>query len=127
MKKLISYLVIYFLLSSCEKIEIETQQFSSKQWKSDKSGCNGQRLKMRSALMDVQDLVKGKPESQVVEILGKPDGVDLFKRGQKFFIYQINNPACKADTALPAIYAEIRFNSIDIASELSLVQSNNLK
>jgi hypothetical protein len=125
MTKLLYLLPISLMFLACQKLDIETAEFSSSQWKSDRLGCKGSRLALKNGISGIQELIKGKPESQVVEILGKPDRVDLFKRGQKFFVYWLNNPECKADSLQPNIYTEIRFNSIDIASELSVVQTNN--
>ncbi len=112
-------------LSACKEETIENEMFSSEKWKSDKLGCLGNRLRLRQGLLSQQDQIKGLTESQVISILGRPNRIDLFKRGQKFFVYLVNNPNCMADTTLPPMQVEIRFNSLDISSEVSLIQSPN--
>ncbi|ELR68811.1 hypothetical protein C900_05824 [Fulvivirga imtechensis AK7] len=67
----------------------------------------------------VKDQLKGLNQDEMVKVLGKPDKNELYKRNQKFFIYEIAGAkACTPpDEASSYIYLSIRFNATGLAKE----------
>ena len=86
----------------------------------DPNGCKGNRLSISTTLEDNLELLKGLDQSEIVELLGKPDRNELYKRNQKFFYYQIT-PAedCAAShKAEENSYLSIRFSATGFAREV---------
>lgn len=64
--------------------------------------------------------LQGLSESQIIELLGRPDQNELYKRNQKFFSYYLqSSPACLTDS-LPPVKLVLRFNAMGRAKEVSL-------
>ncbi|HEX6892106.1 MAG TPA: hypothetical protein VF141_15470, partial [Chryseolinea sp.] len=53
-------------------------------WKNDKKGCAGERLEMKEAILSQKDKLLALSELDIVDLLGKPDQEELYKRNQKF-------------------------------------------
>ena len=64
--------------------------FNTDLWKSDKDGCQLERLKLYNILMDNQEQLLGMNTHQIIKLLGNPERNELYKRNQKFFIYTIS-------------------------------------
>lgn len=59
-------------------------------------------------------------ELQIVELLGRPDQNELYKRNQKFYYYFLQpSPDCPAP-APEALRLVIRFNAMGLAKEVSI-------
>jgi hypothetical protein len=93
---------------------------NQKEWKEDKNGCLRKRVFMISNLKEQKNKLQGLSESQVIELLGRPDQNELYKRNQKFFSYFLQNgPACSLDS-LATIKLVLRFNAMGRAKEISV-------
>jgi hypothetical protein len=128
-----SKIVLYasFLLAlSCNSkpANVDIEGFNSYQWKRDKYGCGNRRLTMRDAVVAAQDQFTGLTEKEVISVLGKPDGHELYGRGQKFLVYLTEpNPRCRAKNynsnrpeKVPSVY--VRLDALGRANEVFIEQ-----
>ena len=113
------FLGIIVLLYSCDK-PVDLPDFDESQWQSDHNGCSGVRLQMLDNLEQAKEHIKGLSEDEVVRVLGKPDKNELYKRNQKFYIYEIDNAEeCGQKTeGADHVYLNIRFNATGLAKEV---------
>jgi len=120
--RLLSVILFMFLISCGKKLP-ELQGFDRAEFVSDTHGCEGKRLKMITLL----DTEKGKllalDEMQIVNVLGKPDENELYKRNQKFYYYDLTpSPEfCKGtQTDTTSRRLVIRFNAMGLAKEVDI-------
>lgn len=118
-------LVAFISLSSCNSTSEnpEINGFNAYQWQRDKYGCSGIRSKMVSPLLEGQEKVYGYREQNVISFLGKPDGQELYRRGQKFLIYFTEpNSNCQGqegeDTKIEKGTLYIRLDALGKVNEL---------
>lgn len=86
-----SFFIISF--TNCNK-KIELNGFDSAAWKEDKSGCLGKRYKQLTALNQMTEQLSGIGESQMLDILGRPNRYELGERGVRNYEYYL-----KGDTS----------------------------
>lgn len=116
-------LTIFIYLTACNnKANVDLPGFDEEKWKSDVNGCNGDRAAMEGKLAEVKDQLKGMTEEEIVEVLGNPDKHELYKRNQKFYIYNMENaPACADnDKKKTYTYFSIRYNATGLAKEVMI-------
>jgi len=109
-----------FLLFSCGKPLPELQNIDTVRWKEDRNGCTGSRQGMVEAIREQRNELLALKEMQIVQLLGRPDGNELYERNQKFYYYNLSpgkNCGFKDSTALQL---EIRFNAMGIAKEVQV-------
>ncbi|UII19062.1 hypothetical protein [Fulvivirga ligni] len=119
-------LIALFALSviSCQPKTADIPDFDEVVWKEDINGCSGKRAAMSEQLDSHREVIKGLNQDEVVELLGKPDKNELYKRNQKFFIYEISNAeSCDNQTQGPHTYLSIRFNATGLAKEVLIYKS----
>lgn len=106
-------------LSACDK-SIDIPGFDESKWQSDHNGCSGIRLQMIDDIKQAKEHLKGLSEDEIGRVLGKPDKNELYKRNQKFYIYEIANAGeCgTTDDKSDHIYLNIRFNATGLAKEI---------
>ena len=105
---------------SCENAMPVIEGLNQKEWKEDKNGCQQKRASMISQLKEQKNKLQGLSESQVIELLGRPDHNELYKRNQKFFSYFLQNgPACATDSST-TIKLVVRFNAMGRAKEIAV-------
>ena len=112
-----SLLLLLFLIA-CGKPLPTLDGVDLQRWRADKNGCAGDRAASSDALARQTELLKALSEMQIVELLGKPDQHELYKRNQKFYTYYLDaSPRCPspADTARQLT---IRFNAMGLAKEV---------
>lgn len=120
-----SPLVLLFCLSACTRPLPELEGVNREVWIGDKNACNGKRALMEAALDTEKEKLKGLSEMDVVELLGKPDENELYKRNQKFFSYYVTpGPDCDDHEELPRKLV-IRFNAMGYAQLVSLSQTGH--
>lgn len=98
------------LIGACSSTP-EIAGLDSKAWKSDIGGCEGIRASQLESI-DLEESIIGVTESDIVRLMGKPDQNELYKRNQKFYVYELG--PC-GETAAP--YLQIRFSATNIARE----------
>ena len=97
-------------------------KLSSNHWKSDKNGCLGKRLDLLPELIAIREKLKGQTQNQIIQLLGKPDQQEIYKRSQKFFTYYISgNNSCN-DHEKDMVYLQIRFNALGNSNEVLIVK-----
>ena len=70
-----------------------------------------------NALLRQKDKLKGLSQDDIVEVLGKPDQNELYKRNQKFFYYLLSpGKACGSDSTAHRL--SLRFNAMGFAKEV---------
>lgn len=90
-------------------------------WKDDKQACHGARSTMVSAMESQSKKLLALSQQEVIELLGKPDENELYKRNQKFFYYFVQPSASctNSGTSNPKKLV-IRFNAMGLAKEVSV-------
>ncbi|HEX5170711.1 MAG TPA: hypothetical protein VFW11_16170, partial [Cyclobacteriaceae bacterium] len=79
--------MILVVAISCGKSLPEISGVDLTSWKKDHQGCNGARKSMEDALQAQKNKLLGLSEMEIIELLGRPDENELFKRNQKFYHY----------------------------------------
>ena len=122
--RLPSFLIFAVLLISCGKDLPELKGIDHNLWIQDKNACNGSRSKMMQAIDGEKEKLLVLKETQIVELLGRPDKNELYKRNQKFFFYYLSpGKLCNAENdSLPDLSSKlvIRFNAMGLAKEVSI-------
>jgi hypothetical protein len=108
-----------FLLCSCGPSHPHLDGVDEPSWKNDKNGCKGERVQMIDSLLSQKEKLLGLSELDIVEVLGKPDKQELYKRNQKFYYYFIApSPDCHLPTGVDSRQLVIRFNAVGLAKEI---------
>ncbi len=123
--KLCNYLSFcyVFLLLSCQK-SIDLQGFDNQAWKQDAKGCQNKRLALFAEFeQKIKPQLKGLTEKELIDLLGRADKQELFKRSQKFYSYYIEagNQCGQAAQANTARRLQIRIDAINQVSEIVLL------
>jgi hypothetical protein len=103
------------LALACSRPTPELKDFDAAAWKADRQGCTGQREAQLASLLQQREQLKALTELQIVEVLGRPNRNELYKRNQKFFRYHVRG--CSA--VAPARQLTIRFNAMGRAKEVA--------
>lgn len=109
----ILFLILTFSCSSTPEIA----GFDSTRWKADTKGCMGIRAEMVQTA-SLEETLIGISESDIVELMGRPDENNLYKRNQKFYIYYLGT--CE-DTA-QGPYLQLRFSATNVTREAMVYQ-----
>ncbi len=113
-------LICLVTFASCENAMPVIEGLNQKEWKEDKNGCLRKRASMTSHLKEQKNKLQGLSESQVIELFGRPDKNELYKRNQKFFTYYLQNgPPCAVDS-LTTIKLVVRFTAMGRAKEIAV-------
>jgi hypothetical protein len=118
----LSILITAALQSSCGKDLPVLTGIDQQVWKDDKNACTEKRTAMIDGITSQKEKLLGLSESDVVELLGKPDRNELYKRNQKFYYYFIQpSKDCQMKPKVdhPA-HLVVRFNAMGLAKEISI-------
>ncbi|MBI1770366.1 MAG: hypothetical protein HYR67_18505 [Bacteroidetes bacterium] len=116
MQKLIILLV--WAAFSCGKPLPQLEGIDMKQWKADKLGCSGFREKSLDIFSSQKNKLKGLSEADILQLLGRPDQNELYKRNQKFFYYFVESSSKCDSSKTDARRLSIRFNAMEMAKEV---------
>jgi hypothetical protein len=112
-------LFLFVFLVACTKPLPTLEGIDLSAWKNDKFGCNGVRFAMSSKMISQKEKLLSLNETQIVNLLGKPDVNELYKRNEKFYRYYLTDgPSCTT-TASPQ-YLNLRFNAMGLMKEVVL-------
>ncbi len=111
--------LLAFSFSHCKK-KNPIEGFDSETWIEDANGCQGKRMDLMNDFLKAKFKMRGKKISEIEEILGKPDGVELYKRDQKYYIYYMEPGDKCADAKDKALKLYVRFTAVGIANEFSI-------
>jgi hypothetical protein len=111
------FLLLTAFVVSCERPLPTISGLDGTKWKNDKNGCNGARQSMSTSLEEQKTKLQGLSETQILQLLGRPDQNELYKRNQKFYYYWITGPDCSTDST--KLKLGIRFTAMGISKEIS--------
>ena len=119
-QRLVWFGLFVALLLSCGKPLPVLDNIDIEKWKEDKAGCSLVRKALLDQLDQQREKIKSLSQSEVVELLGRPDKNELLKRNQKFFYYFLEpGPTCpNGNPEFKKLM--IRFNAIGLAKEVSI-------
>lgn len=111
----LSISLVFLSVWGCTKELPALEGMDLVRWKTDRNGCEHQRSAMKEALDRQKEKLLALDELQVVELLGKPDRHELYKRNQKFYYYFIEPaPDCAPQDTTDSKLT-IRFNAMGLA------------
>lgn len=106
-------------LFSCGKSLPELKGIDKESWVNDKGACKDVRSGMIEDVRSQKDRLLALSEMQLVELLGRPDENELYKRNQKFYTYYLEpGPTCDSLRRPEALSLIIRFNAMGLAKEV---------
>jgi len=110
-------------MMSCGKDLPLLDGVDKKSWAADKNGCELKRSEMSNAIRSQKEKLLALNEMQIVQLLGKPDENELYKRNQKFYYYYLK-PARECGAAFDNQATDtklvIRFNAMGLAKEVTI-------
>ena len=110
--------LVAVLSGACGGSSLELNNFDEKKWQEDRFACNGLRAGLSEVVLRQRDQILAHGEMEIVEILGKPDESELYKRNQKFYYYYVEpGPRCDNGNK-EAKKLVIRFNAVGLAKEI---------
>lgn len=113
-------MLVCLMCLSCRKPLPELKGIETEVWTADKNGCSGVRANSIEALKEQKTALLGLSEMEIVQVLGKPDRNELYKRNQKFYYYYLQPaPECEQHPD-SALRLAIRFNAMGLAKEISV-------
>ena len=119
---LLKTLLSFSILTSCETIKPSVEGLDYKKWELDKFGCNGERVKMVRLIIENKEKFFRYRQNQIIDMLGKPDNLTLYERGQTIYFYYIMyHPNC---SEIPyraeeeRVKLEIRFDALNRSKEI---------
>lgn len=119
----LSLLIAAALLNSCGKELPVLDGIDQQAWKNDKNACSEKRTAMIDGMTSQKEKLLGLSESSVVEVLGKPDRNELYKRNQKFYYYYFQ-PSEDCTTGRLKVENParliVRFNAMGLAKEITV-------
>lgn len=117
MRKMAGVCFLAFSAFACNKPLPTITSFSTQTWQKDPHGCNGYRARTEAELAKEADNLRGLSQMQIVNVLGKPDQNELYKRNQKFFYYWLSgSPICGEKKVAKRL--SVRFNAMGYAKEV---------
>jgi outer membrane protein assembly factor BamE (lipoprotein component of BamABCDE complex) len=112
-------LVIIVSLLSCGKSLPELKGIDKDSWMNDKGACKNVRSAMIEDVKSQKEKLLALTEMQLVELLGRPDENELYKRNQKFYTYYLEpGPTCDSINGDEALKLIIRFTAMGLAKEV---------
>lgn len=108
------------ILISCGKSLPDLAPIDLNSWKSDKGGCQQIRSQSLPSLSEQREELKGLSETQVIQLLGRPDRNELYKRNQKFYYYDLEAGKSCSDSLESNQQLVLRFNAMGRAKEVTI-------
>jgi hypothetical protein len=116
----ISFTLAAIFLFACTAAREELKGIDWSVWKEDRNGCLGYRNSLIQNIDSQKEMLKARSEMDIVDLMGKPDQTELYKRNQKFFTYFVGaGPDCASSDSL-ARKLVIRFNAMGLAKEIDV-------
>lgn len=114
------FIIIVSLATGCGKTHPDLEGVDLTNWKEDRNGCEMLRTTMIDSIRSQKNKLLGFSEMEIIDILGKPDENELYKRNQKFYHYYLQpSTACESPTPHP-LKLTIRFNAMGLAKEIAI-------
>lgn len=104
---------------SCSRPIPEITGVDLNAWKDDSYGCKGNRKTYVGAIREQRDKLKGLSERDLVNVLGKPDKLDLSEHHEKFYYYYIVPVSCDPPNGATTSLI-VRINATGVSKEVTL-------
>ena len=119
MNKFLTSLLFIVLLSFCTTSP-ELKGFDKQAWLEDTDGCNGDRESIIETIISQEKTLLGKDQDDIIELLGKPNMHELYRRSQTIFTYSINatNKCKQFISGQKQTYLTLRFNALGRVNEI---------
>lgn len=119
LKYFFTFCMISCVLAGCGKERFTIDGFDESSWKEDNYGCEGQRLKQLDLIKASKEILLGKTQNQIRDVLGAPDEHELYERTRKFFYYYLEpSEKCEDTSGSQPRILQIRFSAMGISNEL---------
>jgi hypothetical protein len=115
-----SALLFLLIFTGCSKSLPELENLDLSAWKNDKHACGEYRLNSIEVIRTQKEKLLALKESQIIELLGRPDRNELYKRNQKFFYYNLQPDSTCTNPVGNAARLAIRFNAMGLAKEVAI-------
>jgi len=117
--KNLAWISLALLFITCGKPLPDLSPIDLGLWKEDKGGCKQLRQTFLEELKNQKDELKGLSEKDIINVLGRPDHNELYKRNQKFYYYDIE-PGKSCNDQAAGQQLVIRFTAMGYAKEVSI-------
>ena len=112
-------ILLLLILSGCGNPLPTLDNLDLEQWEKDKNACGSYRKDNIEILLAQKEKLLALKEMQIVNLIGRPDRNELYKRNQKFFYYYLKSaPECSNYSADNTSRLAIRFNAMGLAKEV---------
>lgn len=120
-KGTIAATLILIILSACGRELPILENINLEQWKQDRNACENYRTTVQQSIILQKEKLLALKEMQIVELLGRPDRNELYRRNQKFYYYYLSSaPDCQNYDAANSKRLAIRFNAMGLAKEVMI-------
>jgi outer membrane protein assembly factor BamE (lipoprotein component of BamABCDE complex) len=117
----LSVILILLVLTGCGKPLPTLDNLDLEQWEKDKNACGSYRQDNIETLLAQKEKLLALKEMQIVNLIGRPDRNELYKRNQKFFYYYLKPaPECSTYNVDDNARLAIRFNAMGLAKEIMI-------
>lgn len=112
-------------IASCSG-PVDAGDVNLENWKSDRDGCKGLRMKELEAFQAVKNDFLGIDNQALIKTFGRPDRVDLIDSSQSFFFYFIEPSGdCEGvDSEKEPLRVLFRMNAVSKVSEVTITTLN---
>lgn len=123
--KLIPGLFLLIAGYSCSG-PLDAGKVNLENWKSDRDGCKGLRMKELEEFQAVKNTFLGADNQALIKTFGRPDRVELVDKSQSFFFYFIEPSGdCEGvETEKEPLRVLFRMNAISKVSEVTITTLN---
>ncbi len=112
------FLCFLCLFFSCHSDSILDQKLSDS-WKRDRGACLNKRSVLIQSIKTSKEILKKSRQDQILEALGKPDKIEIYRKGQKFYIYYYETgKQCEEKKETFGRSISIRFDAIGRVNEV---------
>jgi hypothetical protein len=113
--------MLFLILSGCGRELPTLDNLDLQQWEKDKNACGSYRKDNIDTLLAQKEKLLALKEMQIVNLIGRPDRNELYKRNQKFFYYYLKPaPECANYDSENTARLAIRFNAMGLAKEVMI-------
>jgi hypothetical protein len=105
---------------SCSS-KLETGNINLENWKKDRYGCKGLRIKDLEELQKIKNTFLEANNQELIITFGRPDRVELLDKSQSFFYYFLEpSEFCDEKTKKEPLKVLFRLNAISRVSEVTI-------
>jgi hypothetical protein len=112
-------LSIIFAALGCKPDPLKLKGIDNTAWTNDKKGCNDIRKNMLPAFLEIKDSLIGHSEEDIMATFGHPDRIEVYPRGQRFFLYFTQKGDQCNGTEGTGKPLQLRFNATDHLTEIT--------